>query len=225
MISQLPKWVEFGAFVLALIAGCVNAIGLLGFEHQSVSHLSGTATLLGTELLTQSFQKVLHLLGILLSFLGGASIAGFLLHGSTLRLGRHYDTALTLEFILLCISSWLLISGSFYGHFLASAACGLQNALATTYSGAIIRTTHVTGIVTDLGLMLGSLFRGQSLDRRKAKLFLFIVTGFILGGTSGALLYAEYAFKALFVPAILCLILAAAYRVYAKRLKLKRQST
>lgn len=189
MISQLPKWVELGAFFLALIAGCINSVGLLGFEHQSVSHLSGTATLLGTEMLSLQFQKIFHLLGILFSFLGGACVAGFLLHGSTLKLGRHYDTVLFIEFILLCISSWLLVSGSFYGHFLASAACGLQNALATTYSGAIVRTTHVTGIFTDLGIMLGSIFSGQALDRRKAKLFLFIIFGFILGGTSGALLY------------------------------------
>lgn len=216
MISRLPKWVELGAFFLALIAGCINAIGLLGFEHQSVSHLSGTATLLGTEFLNLSIQKIFHLLGILLSFLGGACVAGFLLHGSTLKLGKHYDTALFIESILLCVSSWLLISGSFYGHFLASAACGLQNALATTYSGAIIRTTHVTGIFTDLGIMLGSFFSGQDLDRRKAKLFLFIIFGFILGGTSGALLYTEFVFKALFIPAAVCLIMAVSYRVYAK---------
>lgn len=216
MISQLPKWVELGAFILALVAGCVNAIGLLGFEHQSISHLSGTATLLGTELPNLSFQKIVHLTGILLSFLGGASIAGFLLHGSALKLGRHYDTALFIEFILLCISAWLLLSGSIYGHFFASAACGLQNALATTYSGAVIRTTHVTGIFTDLGIMLGAIFRGQVLDHRKAKLFLFIICGFILGGTSGTLLYREYEFMALFFPAVVCLLMAGIYRVYAK---------
>ena len=216
MISQLPKWVELGAFFLALIAGCINAIGLLGFEHQSVSHLSGTATLLGTEILNLPFQKIFNLLGILLSFLGGACIAGFLLHGSTLKLGRHYDTALFIEFTLLCVSSWLLVSGSFYGHFLASAACGLQNALATTYSGAIIRTTHVTGIFTDLGLMLGSIFRGQALDRRKAKLFLFIISGFILGGTAGAFLYTKFLFMALLIPAVICLAMALTYRVYAQ---------
>jgi len=216
LISQLPKWVEVGAFFLALIAGCVNAIGLLGFEHQSVSHLSGTATLLGTELPSFSLQKVFHLLGILLSFLSGACLAGFLLHGSTLKLGRHYDTALLIESILLFLSAWLLVSGSFYGHFLASAACGLQNALATTYSGAIVRTTHVTGIFTDLGIMLGSKFRGQALDKRKAKLFLFIVVGFILGGTAGALLYAQLSFQALYFPAGICLIMAAIYRVYVQ---------
>lgn len=216
MISQLPKWVELGAFFLALIAGCINAIGLLGFEHQSVSHLSGTATLFGTELLALSFQKIFHLLGILLSFLGGSCIAGFLLHGSTLKLGRHYDTALFIESIFLCLSAWFLFSGSFYGHFFASAACGLQNALATTYSGAIIRTTHVTGIFTDLGIMFGSILRGQELDRRKAKLFLFIIIGFILGGMSGALLYSALLVKALLVPAIVCLIIAISYRIYAK---------
>lgn len=81
MISQLPKWVEFGAFILALVAGYVNAIGLLGFDHQSVSHLSGTATLLGTGVYQGSLQNALHLVGVLLSFLAGASIAGFLLHG------------------------------------------------------------------------------------------------------------------------------------------------
>ncbi|HAI96993.1 MAG: DUF1275 family protein [Cycloclasticus sp.] len=215
MISQLPKWVELGAFFLALIAGCINAMGLLGFEHQSVSHLSGTATLLGIELPSLQFQKIFHILGILLSFLSGACVAGFLLHGSTLKLGKHYDTALLIESIVLCASSWLLVSGSFYGHFLASAACGLQNALATTYSGAIIRTTHVTGIFTDLGIMLGSIFRGQVLDRRKAKLFLFIIFGFILGGMSGALLYAEFLFIALLIPAIVCLIMAVTYRVYS----------
>ena len=216
MISQLPKWVEFGAFILALVAGFVNAIGLLSFEHQSVSHLSGTATLVGVGLLNSSFQNILHLVGVLLSFLLGSILSGFLLHGSTLKLGRHYDTALFLEAILLLVSLWLLSIGSFYGHFFASAACGLQNALATTYSGAIIRTTHVTGIFTDLGIMLGKFIRGEPFDKRKLQLFMLIIIGFISGGTIGALLYEKYHFMALLLPASICLIIAAVYRVHAR---------
>lgn len=217
MITKLPKWVEIGAFVLALIAGFVNAIGLLGFQHQSVSHLSGTATQLGTGLVLQSLGDSVHLFGILLSFLVGAAIAGFLLHGATLKLGRHYDTALFIEACLLLMASWLLMSNSFYGHFFASAACGLQNALATTYSGAIIRTTHVTGLFTDLGLMLGALFRGETFDPRKAKLFVVIIVGFIGGGTLGALGFQHFQFRALLLPALLCLVLSATYRGYARR--------
>jgi len=212
----LPKWVEAGAFVLALVAGCINAIGLLGFEHQSVSHLSGTATLIGSGVLDNSLSTTLHLSGVLLSFFAGASISGFLLHGSTLKLGRHYDTALLIEAVLLVVSFLLLSENLYYGHFFASAACGLQNALATTYSGAIIRTTHVTGIFTDLGIMLGSVLRGQPLDKRKAQLFLLIIAGFILGGTVGALLYPTWQFGSLLFPAACCLIIAAGYKVYAK---------
>lgn len=215
MISKLPKWVEFGAFILALVAGFVNAIGLLSFEHQSVSHLSGTATLLGTSFLSASLHSTIHLLGILLSFLFGSTLAGFLLHGSTLKLGRHYDTVLFLESVLLLITVWFLSVGSFYGHFFASAACGLQNALATTYSGAVIRTTHVTGIFTDLGIMLGEFIKGDTLDKRKAKLFFTIIIGFILGGTLGTLLYTKYQFVALLFPACICLFIALVYRMYS----------
>lgn len=166
--------------------------------------------------MSASAQSIIHLLGILLSFLLGSTLAGFLLHGATLKLGRHYDTALFLESGLLLTSLWLLSTGSFYGHFFASAACGLQNALATTYSGAVIRTTHVTGIFTDLGIMLGEFIRGNPLDRRKAKLFSIIIFGFIFGGTLGALLYAKYQFMALLFPAGICFIIAVIYRVYSK---------
>ena len=77
MISQLPKWVEIGAFLLALVAGFVNAVGLMGFEHQAISHLSGTATQLGASAINDSMEHSFHLLGILLSFFFGASLAGF----------------------------------------------------------------------------------------------------------------------------------------------------
>jgi uncharacterized membrane protein YoaK (UPF0700 family) len=213
VFSKLPRWIEVGAFVLAFIAGSVNAIGLLGFEHQSVSHLSGTATLVGTQLIGASF-GVLHLLGILMSFLLGAALSGWLITGNTLRFGRDYDTLLLIEVFLLLGASALLSEGQGTGHFLASAACGLQNAMVTTYSGAVIRTTHVTGIFTDLGLMLGAALRGDKFDRRKAVLFMLIICGFIFGGTAGAWSFNLYAFYALFFPAGICLVLAIIYRVF-----------
>lgn len=217
MISKLPKWIEYGAFVLAFIAGCINVIGLLGFEHQSVSHLSGTATLLGTNMIDGSVSTVLHLGAVLFAFFVGAAISGLLLHGSSLKLGRHYDTALMIESLFIFIALYLLSQGSPYGHFIASAACGIQNALATTYSGAIVRTTHLTGMFTDLGIMVGSALRGETFDKRKGILFLLIIFGFILGGTFGTYLFDLYHFNALIFPASFCLLLAMAYRIYYKK--------
>ncbi|MDY6829452.1 MAG: YoaK family protein [Pseudomonadota bacterium] len=217
MISKLPRWVEYGAFVLAFTAGFINSVGLLGFEHQAVSHVSGTATLFGTSLLNNSYAKTLHLAGVLFSFFFGASISGCLLHGTTLKLGRHYETALTIEALLLFIAFYFLSKGSFYGHYAASSACGLQNGLATAYSGAVVRTTHLTGIFTDLGIMLGSVLRGEAFDKRKALLFVLIIAGFVLGGLCGSYLFDVLEFEALLIPGVTCLGLAGCYRLYWKR--------
>ena len=217
MISKLPRWVEYGAFILAFVAGLINAIGLLGFKHQSISHLSGIATSLGTSLIDAPFLDSFNLAMILLSFLFGAAISGSFLRSGSLRLGRNYSFLLVIEALLLILSVFFLTSDSMGGHYLASAACGLQNALVTRFSGAVVRTTHVTGIFTDLGLMLGARLRGEKFDVRKAFLFILIVSGFVSGGTLGAVLFPSMHFNALFIPAVICLLLALAYAIYTAK--------
>lgn len=218
MLSNLPRWLELGAFTLSLLAGVVNAVGLLGFEHQSVSHLSGIATQMGVAISSLD-AGWLHLLGIALSFLLGAAISGAVIRSPSLKLGSHYDTLLFIEGGLLLAALVMLREHVIFGHYLASAACGLQNAMATTYSGAIIRTTHVTGVFTDLGILIGSALRGDAFDRRKAMLFVLIISGFVGGGVWGAVLFNAFQFAALLFPAAFCFTLALAYKrfIYLKR--------
>lgn len=215
MIKKLPRWVEYGAFILALVAGLINSIGLLGFKHQSISHLSGTASQLGTGIINADVLEILHLIFILLSFVIGAAISGFYLRSGAIKLGRNYSGLLCVEAVFLFCSMYFLLDDSLYGHYLASAACGLQNALVTTYSGAVIRTTHVTGIFTDLGIMLGAKLRGAPFDKRKALLFILIILGFVTGGTIGAYLFNFLTFFALAIPAGICLLLALSYSIYS----------
>ncbi|BED88240.1 MULTISPECIES: YoaK family protein [unclassified Pseudoalteromonas] len=216
MLTKLPKWVEYGAFTLAFIAGVVNAVGLLGFEHQAISHLSGSVTLLGIKLMS-STSAALLLISIIVSFMLGSALSGFLLTGGSLKLGRHYDTLLFIEGLLLLLSAYLLDQSYVYGITLASAACGLQNALATNYSGAVVRTTHLTGIFTDLGLMIGKALKGETFDTRKGVMFLLIIIGFLLGGITGFILFEYSSILALVVPALACFVLSVTYRVYRIR--------
>ncbi|WP_028300567.1 YoaK family protein [Oceanospirillum beijerinckii] len=230
MISRLPRWIEYGAFLLALMAGTINAVGLLGFQHQSISHLSGTVTLLGSDILhlsPETLSTTLHLAGVVVSFMLGAMVSGFMMPHVSLKLGRHYDALLIIEGLLLLGAIFLLEQGSLSGHYLASAACGLQNAMVTRYSGAVIRTTHMTGIVTDLGIMLGAALRNKPIDRRKLILLSLLLLDFTAGGIVGTWLYQNYQFMTLSVPAVICFILALYYRLYrirfARRIALKRQ--
>lgn len=188
MIKQLPRWVEHGAFLLSLMAGLINAIGFMGFKHQAITHISGLATQFS--LSVASHNPSIHLLLILVSFLIGALISGLLIKHTYFEQHQNYSIPLLLEAILLALAMFALLDHWVIGYYFASMACGLQNAMVTTFSGAIVRTTHLTGIMTDLGIMLGHALRGKNLDRRKLRLFSLIILGFIAGGVIGV-----YAFQ------------------------------
>jgi uncharacterized membrane protein YoaK (UPF0700 family) len=214
VFTKLPRWVEIGGFWLAGIAGAVNAIGLLGFKHQAVSHLTGTSTLLGLSLVNLDVEESTHLFLVMLSFMLGAALSGALIDNAVLRLGRRYSVALLIEAALLLMAMVSLGRGSNSGHFFASAACGLQNGMVSTYSGATIRTTHVSGLFTDLGTMFGARLRGHPLDTRKALLYLLLIAGFICGGSIGAYSYQHLQFTALAIPAGAAVALAIVYGIY-----------
>lgn len=217
MMTKLPRWVEVGGFWLACMAGSTNAVGLLGFKHEAVSHLTGTSTLLGVSLTEQSYLEAAHLAGIILAFVIGAAAAGAIVGRVPLQMGRRYSYALLLEAILLVAAMVVLVQDSNIGHYLASAACGLQNGMVSTYSGAVVRTTHVSGLFTDLGTMLGATLRGQSGDKRQALLYSLLIAGFLLGGIIGTILFEQAAFLALLFPAAGVMALALAYWIFLHR--------
>jgi uncharacterized membrane protein YoaK (UPF0700 family) len=144
----------------------------------------------------------------------GAAFSGLLIGNTALRLGRRYSVALLTESALLFLSMIVLSHGMHAGQYLASAACGLQNAMTSTYSGAVIRTTHVSGLFTDLGVALGLRLRGQPADKRRIILYLTLIAGFIAGGVFGAISFEKYAFSALLFPSALAAILALSYWLY-----------
>jgi uncharacterized membrane protein YoaK (UPF0700 family) len=217
MIKKLPRWVEIGGFLLTFIAGSVNAVGLLGFQHEAVSHLTGTASLLATRVAQFDSTSSIHLLLVIFSFLIGAIISGFVIGNTALKLGRRYSFALITESVFLLIAMYLLIKGNSSGHFFASAACGLQNAMTSSYSGAVVRTTHVSGLFTDIGIMLGLMLHGEAADRRRISLYLILICGFIVGGIAGSLLFFRVEFLSLLLPATLAAMLAVAHIIYWRK--------
>jgi len=210
MPHRLPAWVETGAFFLALAAGAVNAIALLGFNHQGVSHLSGISTQIGIDVSTTNFSAATHLGLMVLSFALGASISGLVVGSEPLKLRRGYSVCLFGEAALLLGAMWLLGGGSIAGQYIAAAACGLQNAMTSTFTGAVVRTTHVTGIITDLGVSFGLWLRGESAGQRRLVICLVLIAGFILGGLVGALSFGWWGYNGLVLPAVVILLMGLA---------------
>lgn len=217
MIHRLPTWVLSGGAALAAVAGMVNVIALLSFEHQAVSHLTGNTSYVAAALAQLDGRAAAHFGTILLAFFVGTVISGFIIQDSTLRLGRRYGVGLSLVGLLLVAAVPLFQAQSSLGLYAAALACGLQNAMVSTYSGAVVRTTHVSGMFTDLGIALGHWLRGMPVEPRRVGLCLLVIGGFAGGGVLGALGFAWLGYPALYLPASLVLLAALAYTLLHSR--------
>jgi len=222
MISKLPRWVWFGSSVLAFIAGMINAVGLMGFQHQGITHLTGSTTSLGIAAATGHGAEVFHLCAVIGSFFTGCILGGYLIQDSTLKLGRQYGVALTIESLLLFAAVPFLVRTSNVGDYLASCACGLQNGMVSTYSAAVLRTTHVSGIFTDLGICIGHLLRGLPVDMRRVRLYAFLLGSFFGGSVAGAFGFAYLGYDTLYIPATLTGAVGLSYALYVHRKKRER---
>lgn len=221
---QLPRWVWLGAVALACVAGIVNVVGFLGFEHQAVTHLTGTTSMLAAAITRGDLRAASHLFGVVLAFVAGAALSGLIIQDSSLHLGRRYGLVLAIESLLLFTAVPMFQHGQILGPWLAAMACGLQNAMATTYSGAVVRTSHLSGMFTDLGIGLGHAVRGMPLQRRRLTLSLLIISGFFAGGLLGALLFVRIGYDALYVPATLTGLVGIGYAAYRQLRRRTEQS-
>jgi len=217
MINKLPRWVWIGGFVLSFLAGIINAVGFFGVAHEAFSHVTGLSTLFAHALASAHWLQALHLLGSLLCFFAGATLSGIIIGKPSLQLGGRYSLVLALESALLLLGMLCLYNKLAEGSYAVMFACGLQNAMVSTYSGAVIRSTHITGIVTDLGIMLGHFLRGEPYEAKRSLLLAILLGGFVSGGMAGVLAYRYFASLVLLVPALFLALLALAYSLYCRR--------
>ena len=79
----------------------------------------------------------------------------------------------------------------------------MQNAMTTGYSGSVLRTTHMTGMSTDVGIILGKLAKGDQKDLWKLAMFLPMMLGYMIGGTIGAKAVTDLGSYALIMNVVL----------------------
>lgn len=207
-----PGWVYAGGLLLTAVAGCVNAVAVASAYH-AVTHMTGTVFAVGFELSRGQTGVALRAAAVVASFFVGAALSGFIVKQSSLHAGRRYGVALMIEGVVLG-GAWLgLARQSVAGEVLAAVACGLQNALATSYSGAIVRTTHMTGVITDLGIAIGHLAARQPVEWFRVRLHLVLLLGFTSGGALGALAYPALGPTTLLFPAVAVFFAGLVYAV------------
>lgn len=213
-LQRLPNWIQLGAFLLALNAGMVNVLGLFTLLHQSVSHMTGNVSILAMSLLDWQPEHVIYLALVIICFVTGSFYSGLILGNGNVAFRRRYGLPLSLVAIFLFLSWLLLPYFPRYGLLWACVAMGVQNAMVSHYKGAIIRTTHLSGVLTDIGLALGYKARGLKVEKRRIFLHLLIFTGFLLGGLIASALYPYLKLNSFLIPTGLSLGLSMAYWIF-----------
>eukprot|EP00929_Paragymnodinium_shiwhaense_P032950 TRINITY_DN18194_c0_g1_i5.p1 TRINITY_DN18194_c0_g1~~TRINITY_DN18194_c0_g1_i5.p1 ORF type:complete len:551 (-),score=86.79 TRINITY_DN18194_c0_g1_i5:246-1820(-) len=236
--------------VLAGCAGYVNAAAFLT-GGAFVSHMTGTSTKLGMAIEGYymddwDHDRIWQAVFLVVSFIVGSFICGLLVSRSEVHFGKSmYGVALTLNSLLLFASIWVFnsvdtssssswpvfLNGKLLSCYLQACACGLQNGMCTAHFGAVVRTTHVTGLVTDCGLSLGRIanvfcrrrcrrsnlglvdWTEVRIDATKLKVFTCLLAGFICGVFIGTYIQHQIGVACFAIPAFITGIGGLAYSI------------
>lgn len=205
--------------LLGFNAGCINAGGFLA-TGRFVTHVTGFATLFGVDFQQSGLLASLPILSVPVFFLLGAMIAGLLTDRPIYQKSApHYDYVMGLSSACLLLAA---LAGGFdyFGAFgesfrlkhtylllaLLCLASGLQNGAITSSSGSSVRTTHLTGLTTDLGLGFARMLTFRKGERRREEwlansLRAGTILSFVLGSAAGASLFASLRYRGFIVPA------------------------
>lgn len=150
------------ASVLSIVAGIVNVTGFLAYN-QLTTNVTGHFALFINDVANLKFWRGTVYFLYIFSFLFGSFFSGFLIAKFK------ENKRLNVYFIPILIECLILISIGLLSNFIALKytdivvclllfAMGLQNSFVTKISNAVVRTTHLTGLFTDLGIELSQLF-------------------------------------------------------------------
>lgn len=214
-VTRLKRLALFAGAVLSANAGFINAAFLVALFNP-VSHVTGSLSNVGASVFAGGVKGVRDLVMIVLAFFGGATAAGAMLR-RPLATGRRYGAALLIQSAFLGVAP-VLVAEEFVvlGAAMGAAATGLQNGMSSNYRGVALRTSHMTGTLTDLGVFIGRKGHRGS-DRWKGGLLLITLVMFVLGGVLGGVGASREDIHALWVPAVCCAALGLVYVLYRHR--------
>lgn len=208
--------------LLALIAGVLNSVGFVAVAFYT-SHMTGLAATVADQIVLGGARIVALGATAIVSFVLGAASCAIVFNWFRRRqLRSRYASVLAIEAVLVLVFGALADQLHWAGRewVIVPVLCftmGLQNAIITKISAAQIRTTHITGMVTDIGIELGKFAYWQRSagllpvrgDRRKLVMLSSLVVCFFAGGLLGAWGFLAFGFVVLVPLALVLLIIAA----------------
>lgn len=205
------------ATLLSFVAGIVNITGVLAVKTLT-TNVTGHFAFFAEEVIKRNYSAAMTFLVFTFFFLAGAFTSNFLAEFVSLKKNNFsHVIPISLEITILVAVGFLGLQSdlsSLEGKwiaFLMLFSMGIQNSLVTKISQSTVRTTHLTGLFTDLGIELSQLFFYKKIEETKKLkksiyLRLSIIISFFIGCISGGFMYTFLKMKTLFVAAFFLLM-------------------
>lgn len=222
------------AIILSFVAGIVNVSGILAFN-ELTTNVTGHFALFIRDVADFQFWKGTIYFLYIFSFLFGSFSSNFLIeiYKENKKLNVFVIPSVIECLILLGVAILSNFSAFNYPELMVCLllfAMGLQNSFVTKLSNAVVRTTHLTGLFTDLGIELSQLLFPKSHPNRKEikstiKLRLYIIVFFFLGGLTAGFFYSTLQLKLnTLILGVVILIMSLFYDDFRlKYIKVKRR--
>ena len=220
-------------FLLAFQGGFLNVGGFLGVG-RFVSHVTGFATLFGIEAYKNHWGVAFGMFSTPIFFIIGTMFSAWFTERQRI-LGKEPQYTKIFVLLIICLgTTGILGQQGFFGDFgnnldslqnfsylfLLAFICGLQNAIITSVSGATIRTTHLTGTATDLGI---GLIRNFTIYPNLERKDIFatwcrfgIFVSFAFGSFLGAYVFMNLKFQGFLLPVLISSFVAYRIRPHTK---------
>ena len=214
--SNIAVWMT-----MSFQAGLLNIGGFIAC-HRFVSHVTGFPTFFGYEMAKAHYDQALGMLLVPAFFLLGAMISGQLVD---IRLKLHKKPKYYISFGVIFFLNFAVFTGGILGLFggfaetsnilhnyvllgLLCLACGIQNGTITSVSQSVIRTTHLTGLTTDLGIGIVRVLNKRNLSGEMSSEFranlmrIGIIFSFFCGSVIGAYVFFGFEYLGFLLPTL-----------------------
>ena len=198
------------ASLLSFVAGLVNVVGFLAIQ-KLTTNVTGHFAFFVDEFFKLNMIQAFIYCSYILFFLLGSFVSNFIVEIISRKSERYiYIVPVSLECLILFVVG--LAGKNLVVQHPDVIACsllfsmGLQNSLVTQISNSVVRTTHLTGLFTDLGIELSQLFFYKSLEQKQKlhasiRLRITIISSFFIGGIAGGVFYTSIAIHTLLIAA------------------------
>lgn len=206
--NQSKSWIYRAVTFLSINGGFVNSITFESFFHNPVGYVTGNITFSAYYLANLDILSFINVMAAIGAFLLGAVVSGLIIPHNDFTRNNRYNLAFSIEALLIFLGMIGLVLDIPASKYLLAMALGLQNGCTTYYGKSIIRTTHMTGTMTDLGIVLAhKLIKRYDIPMWRVLIYVFLLMGFFVGSVGGIILYRVMGYYGLIFSVLACILM------------------